>query len=896
MKRTHHASLIVLLAALAAAGCGYFTSAKQRVAEAETLIAQGEQRRALIELRNALQDEPANPKARLLLSEVVLWLGDAAGAERELKRVPAEFEPAQRADLAVRIDLAAGRAVDVLERVGTPPSADAAAWLYRGQALLATGKPAEAQAAFETALAADPQRTTAAVGVIEARAAQGEAADALARARALTSAQPASSLAHYVEGALLGRGMDLRAAGASLERALQNAPRQLDVPRQVSLLATLVEVHIANRELDKARARVDALARIVPNSPLAGLMSARVSMAANDYATAANELRRIVNSAPQFSRARFMLGVALAAQGNLDQASRELSDVVEQSPENLEARQLLAQLRLRLEDPAGAMRVLVPALQADSGDRGVNLLFEEARRQSADGGKSVAMLEAESRKFPDNRGLRVQLASAYLAENAPAKARAVLASLDGSSPPDPVVDRLLLATIARTDGAAAAQRKLEQMRGDRPEDPGLAVLAAQARMAVGDPDGAERILAEMIGRAPAQAPVRLALARLQIARGRRDAAVTHLNILRQGEAYATEARLLLAQLALQRDDAKQADALIGEAVARAENPAATRNAAGSIYLDTARYDAAIVHFRAGTAADPTDATLWLNLGRAQAALDQFDAARASLKRALELRRHWLPAEGVFAFLELQQGHGDAALARAVNLVRERPDDAGARVLEAEVRAAQRQFVEAEQALNAAARLQPSAALAVKMYQVRLAAERANPMQPLDEWVERHPDDLSMRVSLAEAQMRAGAKARAVQQYEQIVARQPRDVVALNNLAWLCFELGDRRALEFARRAQALAPNAPAVTDTLGWILVQSDQVAEGLKLLETAAAQVPNDGDMQYHYAAALAKAGRPGDAATRLRSLLEGGRPFASRAQAELLLAGLNKGTSSAR
>jgi hypothetical protein len=73
-------------------------------------------------------------------------------------------------------------------------------------------------------------------------------------------------------------------------------------------------------------------------------------------------------------------------------------------------------------------------------------------------------------------------------------------------------------------------------------------------------------------------------------------------------------------------------------------------------------------------------------------------------------------------------------------------------------------------------------------------------------------------------------------------------------------------------------------------------VAEGLKLLETAAGQVPNDGDMQYHYAAALAKAGRPGDAAIRLRALLEGGRPFASRAQAELLLAGLDKGTPSAR
>jgi predicted Zn-dependent protease len=893
MKRTHYASLIVLCAALATTGCGYFTSTKQRVAEAERLIGQGEQRRALIELRNAVQDEPENPKARQLLAEIVLWLGDAAGAERELKRVPADFEPARRADLALRIDLAAGRATDVLERVGTPADGDATAWMYRGQSLLALGRPAEAQSAFETALAADPQRTAAAVGVIEARAAQGERAEALARARELTRTQPESSLAHFIEGALLGRGTDMRAAGASLERAMKNAPRQLDVRQQVSLLATIVEVQIANHELDKARASADSLGRIAPGSPLAGLVSARVSMAASDYSTAVNELRRIVNSAPQFMRARFMLGVALAAQGNLDQASQELSTVVEQAPENLEARQLLAQLRMRLEDPAGAMRVLVPALETRAGEGDVGQLFEEARREAGGGAQSLALLERSYGESPGNRGLRLQLARAYLSDKAAAKALALLKDLPN---PDTASDRLLLAATAQTEGLVPARRKAEQLLNARPADGELALLVAQLRFMTGDADSGRTLLADTVKRSPENGAARLALARLQMAGGQRDAAAATLEAMRAGGANATEARMLLAQLALRRDDAKQADALVAEAIAGTSNVAAARNAAGSLYLSTARYDTAIEHFRAGTVADPTSALLWLNLGRAQLALEQKDAARESLQRALALRRHWLPAEGVLAFLDLQQGHADAALERIASLRRARPGDAEVLVLEAEIHAAQRQFVEAERSLTAAARLRPSADLALKTYQVRLAAERADPMQPLDEWVAQHPDDLSTRVALAEAQMRAGAKARAVQQYEQIVARQPRDVVSLNNLAWLYFELGDRRATDLARRAHALAPNAPAVADTLGWILVQGGQVAEGLKLLETAAGKAPNEGDLQYHYAAALAKAGRAEDAAARLRGLLEGGRPFATRAQAEQLLAGLNKGPPSPR
>ena len=886
-------SLLTIGALLATAGCGYFTSPEQRVAKAEKLIAAGEQRRALIELRNALQEKPELPNARLALAEVVLWLGDPAGAERELKRTAPEFEPARRDDLALRIDLAAGRSQDVIERIGTP--ADDAAptlWVYRGQALLGTGEFAQAEAAFRAALARDPNHEAARAGLVESRAAQGDVKGAELLADDFVKDLPDSALASFIRGSLLARGSALTEAQAALEKAAQNAPRQLDVTRQVALMATLIEVQIANHELEKARGSAATLARIVPGSPLATLMSARVAMASGDYSTAGSDLRRIVNSAPQFARARFMLGVALAAQGNIEQASQELGVVVEQMPENLEARQLLAQLRLRLEDPAGAMRVLVPALDASADNHNANLIFEEARLKSEGDGRSLALLESEFKKAPDNRGLRLQLASAYLSARMPAKAAALLKGVSS----DPVADRLQLAALAQTEGPAAANRELERMLSQRPGDPEVAVLAAQQKLTTGDAERAEMLLEEAVQKNPEHAGARLALARLQLLRGRRDAAVENLEILRRGDSRATDARLLLAQLALQRDDAKQADALIDEAVKGAPNVPETRNAAGSIYLATARYDAAREHFRAGTTLDPSNAVLWLNLGRAQLALEQVDAARDSLQRALSLRKDWLPAAGVLAFIDMQQGHSDAALTRIEELKRARPDEAGPWVLESEIRAAQRQFVEAEQAIAEAAKRAPSAALAVKAYQLRVLGERANPTEPLEQWVAKNPEDLAARTTLAEAQARIGAKQRAAQQYEQIIARRPRDVVALNNLAWLYFELKDKRATDFARRAHALAPNAAPVADTLGWVLVNTGQVEEGLAILEKVAAQAAGNGDMQYHYAAALAKAGRQADAQARLRALLDGTPRFASRAEAELLLASLGKGPDSGR
>ncbi|MBC8027902.1 MAG: tetratricopeptide repeat protein, partial [Steroidobacteraceae bacterium] len=517
MKPTFRLVACLALGFVLVSGCGYFRSAEKHAERAQDLINKGEHNAALIELRNALQSKPDLPQARLLLAEVMLWHGDAVSAERELKRVPAEFEPAKRGDLALRIDIAAGRAQDVLEAIGTPaPNASASTWLYRGQALQVLQRQDEAQEAYRSALAADPKLLAARAGTIDSLSAQGKSAEARALAEQMTKDHPESALAWFMHGAQLANALQLKEAQAALERAGEAAARQLDVQRKVALVATLIEVQLANRELVKARASSDVLARIVPNSPLATLMSARVSMAGSDYSTATTELRRALSTAPQFTRARFLLAVSLAAQGNLEQASSELDTVVQQMPQNLEARQLLAQIRMRLEDPAGAMRVLVPALESDSPDSSdVNMLFEEARLQSNKAGESVGMLERSYRKTPGNRALRLQLVGLYIENKQPAKALELLKEMQDSKP-DPVVDRLTLSATAQAEGVEAANRKLEQMLAARPADPGLAVLAAQLRIAQGDVERAQSVLDAAVKRAPADVEPRLALARLQV--------------------------------------------------------------------------------------------------------------------------------------------------------------------------------------------------------------------------------------------------------------------------------------------------------------------------------------------------------------------------------------------
>ena len=68
------------------------------------------------------------------------------------------------------------------------------------------------------------------------------------------------------------------------------------------------------------------------------------------------------------------------------------------------------------------------------------------------------------------------------------------------------------------------------------------------------------------------------------------------------------------------------------------------------------------------------------------------------------------------------------------------------------------------------------------------------------------------------------------------------------------EAGDVRAEATARRAYDLASDDPAVIDTYGWILIQNGKPTEGLAALERAATRAPDNLDICYHHAYALAQ------------------------------------------
>ena len=110
----------------------------------------------------------------------------------------------------------------------------------------------------------------------------------------------------------------------------------------------------------------------------------------------------------------------------------------------------------------------------------------------------------------------------------------------------------------------------------------------------------------------------------------------------------------------------------------------------------------------------------------------------------------------------------------------------------------------------------------------------------------------------------------------------------NSLAWAYYKLNDPRALEAAEGAYKATPDSALITDTLGWILVEKGDVKRGLPLLQRAAALEPENPEISYHLAVALAKFGDRDAAREKLTKILAKGKAFAEAKDAQALLTSL--------
>jgi tetratricopeptide (TPR) repeat protein len=109
--------------------------------------------------------------------------------------------------------------------------------------------------------------------------------------------------------------------------------------------------------------------------------------------------------------------------------------------------------------------------------------------------------------------------------------------------------------------------------------------------------------------------------------------------------------------------------------------------------------------------------------------------------------------------------------------------------------------------------------------------------------------------LGEVENRAGKIPEAIARYREVAGMDGANRIALNNLAYLLAREDPDAALAYAKKAAEIAPDDPAVLDTLGWVYYRKGFYRQALSNLQNAV--VKGDTPLRrYHMAMAYFKLG----------------------------------------
>ncbi|HYM35224.1 MAG TPA: tetratricopeptide repeat protein, partial [Steroidobacteraceae bacterium] len=500
---------------LALSACGLFLSEDAQLKRALEAQQKGDLRAASIDLKNLLGKHPNNREARFALGVVELDSGDAAAAAHDLERARTDgvviervTEPLARAYAVQRQFDKALQLIDAqtaaASKDGKANDKDPARYeRLRGEILLATRDFPGARSAFEAVLNTAPNDVRAILGLASAVEAIEGNTNALKIIDRALEVAPDDVNVLLARGTMLMQMRQTNDAAAMFQKAAEIATRPAQKAQLLASLSGLAQSQLVLGQVEPALKTTARMQELAPNSPVTRYAHA-YALAQNGELDKARELLEQNISQAEDVRSKLLLGAVNLSQGRYAQAEMQLSAVVAVAPNNNEARQLLAESRLRQAKPADALETLLPSIEKNT-NASANLIALAAQASFAAGKtkEGVELLKRNVTQHPQDEKPKLDLAAGYLAAGQADQALAILdATSDKSSKTSgkddhneaapktqetetQLVRREYLNVLARvqkgdSSGAVAHATRVAQ---DHPEDATLQSLASAVLMA-----------------------------------------------------------------------------------------------------------------------------------------------------------------------------------------------------------------------------------------------------------------------------------------------------------------------------------------------------------------------------------------------------------------------------
>lgn len=878
---------------------------------------------AVIQLKNALQENPNLAEARFLLGKALLANGDPVGSETELqKALDLRYAVDEVSPLLARSRLAQGqyrKVTDQFAKVSlSTPQADAELKTLVAVAWRQQGDQAAFQASLQEALRAKPDHAPALIEQARFRASQRDLDGALSVLDSVLAQSPKDADALKVRGDILLYGKQSPdQALAAYRAAVEARPNAQDAQGGV------IRVLLNQNKLDEAGQEVEKLAKFAPGRSQTLYLQSQLAFQKGDFKTAQTHAQQLLRLTPESPTALEMAGTIEYQLGSMVQAEALLARAVQAAPHLRIARRTLVLIYMRTGQADRAVAMLPANLAKDDSDPAMLALAGQAYMVQGNVEQAQLYLARAAKLDPNDPTKRTTLALSQLAAG---KTELALEELQevASSDKGIVADMALISAHMRSGDVGKALAAIDVLEKKRANDPlpwqlrGRALLLrkdqAGARQAFEkaqqiDPDyfdatvalaaldivdqkpqEAQKRFESMVQRQPKNVRALMALAEIRGGAGGSKEEVADL--IRKGiDAAPTDKapRVMLVDHYLRQNDAKTALTAAQTGVAALPDAPELLDALGRAQIAAGESNQAMSSFNKLVGMMPNSPLPYLRMAGVSGANKDVAGSEQHLRKALELQPDLLQAQRGLIELAVQSKRMPAALEVTRTIQKQRPKESIGYSIEGDVHLANRNWAEAANAYRAGLKVAPSADQAIKLHTALSSSNKAAEADRVAaDWLKDRPKDPAMLLYLGDRALANNKLTDALRYYDRLIAEQPNNALALNNMAWVAGKVGRSDALALAERANAAAPNQPAFMDTLAVLLSERNEHAKALALQKKVIGLKPDEPLFKLNLAKIHLKAGEKDAARPLLNDLAAMGEKFPAHAEVTQLKQGL--------
>ncbi|MGO9446272.1 MAG: XrtA/PEP-CTERM system TPR-repeat protein PrsT [Thiobacillaceae bacterium] len=849
---------------------------------------------AIIQLKNALQQDSKMLPALVLLGQAYLKAGQPLGAERVL--ADAERLGADRSEIiASQVEALhlLARDKELLERFspdGLPPAVKYKVLVTRAYAQIDIDTEPAAVESAEQARQIEPNNPAALVAQSMAYLRMNNLTDAATVAQLAVARAPADPSAWNMKASIAHARGDFQNALTGYDRALALEPTYLealigraslllelkrdrdaarditvlkqsfpDDPRTAYLIALSAsrqgndaEVHAA---LLAATAALDALPfAAVVRQPQLVLLGGVAHYSLGENEKAKTYLYAYLKRYPEHLGAIKLLTSIMMSEGNYAQAIALLEGPARASPNDPQALSMLASCYMALNQHSKAVSLLEMATQMNGGKLpDITANFGLSLIGSGQVERGIAQLQTAYSQDVGSSRSGVPLALMYMRQGQTKSALQVLQAVMKREPNNVTALNVLALALGLSGDHAGARKTYQAVLAKDPRFTPARLNLARLDLSEGKPDDARARLLGILKDQPRNLDGYFELAQVEISVQRPRDAIRWLEKARSFNPQSLRPNLALVDLYLKMGDAAKALDVAKDAESGNQDNLEALAALGRAYLAVGNVEFAKQNFLRISQVAGFDADWQQRAALLQISAHDFEGARYSLDKALLSQPGYVPALLLKATLEKLAGNLDVAEQQARALATARPRDASVQQLLGDIAMQRKRFSDAILFYRAAYQYEKNSQHAGSLYMAY--TESGNLGQALEfakAWAQSSPTDLTAGLVVAEAYLHLGKLDEAERRYAALSKQLPNNPRVLNELAYIMLERREPGAVPIAERAYGLAPRDASVVDTYGWALVQAGEVDKGLRYLREAQVRAPTDAEIQGHLNEAL--------------------------------------------